>query len=496
MYIFFAALFSLPTLAFADPALVATTSGTARGIPSGATISFLGLPYAAVPVAALRFAPTQPPAPWTGEFTADHFGAACPQPSMFGNSVIGNEDCLTLNVWRPVSGSKLPMMVFFHGGGNSVGSSHDLNGASLYDGAALSEKGPAVIVTINYRLGALGFLAHPALSNENTDKISGNYALLDQLQALHWIRDNAAAFGGDPANVTVFGESAGAIDILALLASPRATGLFQRAIIESGFLTEQPLAAAEADGNKFAAALGCRSAACLREKSAEDIVKASSAGAGKLHAYAATIDGHILPTGVLEAFRSGRASHVSLLIGTNADEMTTLLPFLSDVKPTITASGYEEQLTKDFGPAAPAALALYPASNFLSPYVAYLNVATDSYAHCPARRIARSYGSQVYKYVFTHVSDNPLLAPYGAGHGLELPFVFHAASSLSFTELSLSEQVMGYWTNFARTGNPNGDGLVEWKPFSKDEFFEINSLPGMRSGFREAKCDFWDSLGN
>ncbi|MGZ3735003.1 MAG: carboxylesterase/lipase family protein [Bdellovibrionota bacterium] len=488
---------SLSTAHAGDPSLVNTKYGAVQGFNLDSTVSFRGIPYAAAPVGALRWAPSTPPAAHAETLVADHFGPACPQMQFFAlgsRETIGDEDCLSLNIWRPQAGANLPVMVFIHGGGNSVGSSHDLNGTSLYDGDSLANRGPAVVVTINYRLGVLGFLAHPGLSAQSPEGVSGNYALLDQIQALRWVRENIAGFGGNPANVTVFGESAGAIDILALLASPRAEGLFQRAIIESGFLTEQPLAVAEAEGLKFAKAIGCEDVACLRAKSAGDLVKAADLGEGKLRAYAAAVDGKILPTGVLDAFRAGRALRVPLIIGTNANEMSTLLPFVSDVRDTLTESGYAEQLNKDLGTTlGPKALALYPSAQYGSPYQAYLNVANDSFAHCPTRRIARAFGSPVWRYVFTHTSDNPFFAPYGAGHGLELPFVFRASENLSMQELRLADTFQGYWTSFARTGNPNGEGLPEWKSFRGSEYQQLDTETKAMSGFRGELCDFWDA---
>lgn len=501
--------FPLLSAAAADPSLVRAPAGPVVGLTLGQTHFYRGIPYAEAPVGAGRWAPPRPKAPWSEVRSAYRYGAKCPQPGAVGFD--GEEDCLTLNVWRPAAAAHpLPVMVFIHGGGNSLGSAaEEVGEVRIYDGRALSESGSVVVVTLNYRLGALGFLAHSALSRAGGYGGSGNYGLMDQLLALRWVQDNIGAFGGDPRHVTLFGESAGAINTLALMASPQADGLFHRAIVQSGFLTELPLPAAEAAGAAFATRAGCtgddaRVARCLRELPLRDLIRAGNSPDGALLAAAAlTIDGHILHGPVLERLRqrtlAGRGR--PLIIGTNADEMTTLGPAVAKTHEVRTEADFVAAIRQLYAERAKPVLAAYPLADYTSPRHALESLLADAFTHCPTRRVARAVAapaSPVWRYLFTHVPDHPSLARYGASHAFELPYVFRNLSPLlhSAREGELAKEISSFWQNFARTGqagvSPAG---VEWRDVGAQPLFrldlEMGPLPG---GFREAQCDFWDRL--
>lgn len=485
----------------ADQLQVETTKGAVIGAKAGATFVFKGIPYAAPPVGELRFQAPEPHSPWSTPLEAKTYGAKCLQIpfSSSGRETQGSEDCLFLNVWRPANTelSKLPVMVWVHGGGNVNGSSNDsLLGVDIYDGAWLSEHGPAVIVTINYRLGPLGFLAHPKVG-------SGNYALLDQLAALRWVQENAASFGGDASNVTLFGESAGAINTLSLLASPLSKGLFHRAIVQSGFLVEIPLAVSEEIGVKLSTSVGCEekedTAACLRTLSGAAILAAADyGGVGKLRASVPTIDGNVLSAGLLDTFRSGRAASVPLLIGATRDEMSTLGAIAADTDKVTTPEIFEERVRGYYGEKAEGVLALYPVSSFVSPRRAIEELLGDDAVHCPTRRIARALrgAAPVWNYLFSHVGDHPFSAPYRAAHAFEVPYVFHNQVPLLTTprEKELADKIATYWLNFARSGNPNSESLPPWPRNLGDHFANLDIEITSEQGFHAEKCDFLDTL--
>lgn len=484
-----------------------TSLGPVLGKRSGATVVFKGIPFAAPPVGELRFREPRDASPWKEPRIAHAYGSKCLQIPFNKKEpkAEGSEDCLYLNVWKPAGDvSGLPVMVFIHGGGNVNGSaSESFLGLEVYKGEYLASLG-AVLITINYRLGPLGFMAHPALSEENSPGGSGNYGLLDQIAALRWVKKNAAAFGGNSGNVTVFGESAGAIDILALIASPLAQGLFQKAIVQSGLLVEIPLAKQEELGTELAVKIGCgreidgASAACLREKSGQAILEAASYDTGgKLKASVPTIEGHVLPAGVLESLRGGRGS-IPLLIGTTAEEMRTLGPIAAGTDKIDTAEKYEALVRGYYGPRAGEVLARYPAGSYEMPRYALEDLLGDEAIQCPTRRVARAFAAAapVWRYVFSHVGDHPLSKPYGAGHAMELPYVFHNQLALVTTprEVKLSEQIAAYWFQFARSGNPNAEGLPAWPLSERDEHLSLDVEMAAGANFHGANCDFVDSL--
>lgn len=489
--------------AFASAPRAVTPYGEIEGLESDTTFAYLGIPYAASPAGQNRFKPPVSPTPWPKPLPAKKFGPVCPQSDLSTKKVKGQEDCLSLNIWRPKAITRaLPVMVFIHGGGNTIGSSADeVLGQKLYDGKKLAEEGN-VVVSLNYRLGTLGFLAHPSL--KTPEGLEGNYAILDQLFALKFVKNSVSNFGGDPNNITVFGESAGAINTLVLLASPLAQGLFQRAIVESGFITELPLTVAETQGLTFASNAGCPNstdaAACLRNLPTEKILETANKNSSALLGVGSpTIDGYVLKAGIVDSISSGSFNKVPTIIGTNRDEFRTLLPAVVDTGSIFTSDDYEKVLINHFGrEKAEEILAEYPASHHPSPKRALEEVLNDSMAHCPARSISRALvaaGTPTYRYVFTHTGDNAIYWPYGAGHALELPFVFGMMGfDRSFREHRFSREIRSYWSAFAATGNPRVKGQALWPSAQAEVYLDLAPSSEAKAGFRTERCDFWDEL--
>jgi para-nitrobenzyl esterase len=439
-----------------------------RALFSGGGV-FKGIAYAQPPVGPLRWRLPQPLIAWRGQRDAGAYGAACPQPETVWSKGAPptSEDCLLLNVWSP-SLSKhaaLPVMVFIHGGGFMNGSGNALT----YQGTALAAKG-VVVVTINYRLGVFGFLAAPQLSAESPRHVSGNYGLADQLAALRWVRANIAAFGGDPAKVTVFGQSAGAASISDLLTSPLAPGLFRAAIIESGPAGVpsgriQNLSQAEADGRAFFAG---QNASALRALAAPEVLRRwkAFADAHGLPRVAPIVDGWLLRQPPFDVYRAHRELPVPILIGTNARDNL----FHDD------ASRLAANLRAAYGPNAPAALQLYGVNGGRSgPPDPAGGTATEIWGtdrgmRCPTimqELWHAEQGAAVYAYQFEQ--SLPGLPAAGAAHAYELPYVFgylqptpRIPATYGAQDHALSAFMQAYWTDFAKTGNPNGAGLPVW----------------------------------
>lgn len=446
-------------------AAVPTQSGLVDGVEENGVIAFKGIPFAAPPTGPRRWRAPEPPAPWSGVRKADQFSPICPQQDAYPEDSPPepmSEDCLYLNIWRPAGArdAPLPVMVWIYGGGLINGSAS----TPLYAGDALARR-DVILVTANYRLGALGFLAHPDLTQESARKVSGNYGLLDQIAALDWVKRNIEAFGGDPGNVTVFGQSSGAISISALIASPLARGLFGRAIGQSGGLFEPvdvspefKLAGAEQVGLAFGAKLGAPSADALRALSAEEIVAARFNPQPN-------IDGHVLTETPYEAFAHGRQNDVDILVGSNADEG---LYFISGRE--ITAASLPDVLKQDFpsfivsliGPKAPAD-DIAAREAFVS-FEGDMRFGWNMWAW--ARLHAASGKGNAYYYRFSHAPPGE----DGATHGAEMRYVFEHLNleSRDWTrqDHALASAIAAYWTKFAKTGNPNGDGLPEWPAFA------------------------------
>jgi para-nitrobenzyl esterase len=461
---------------------VKTPSGVLEGglVDEGRVRVFKGVPYAAPPVGPLRWKTPRPAASWTGVRKADAFGAQCMQPAVFADIVFerpASEDCLYLNLWTPAgdASARLPVMVWIHGGGYQAGASHE----PRHDGVRLARNG-VILVTINYRLGVFGFFAHPALSKEEQSGSSGNYGVLDMIAALQWIRDNVAAFGGDPGNVTIFGESAGSFAVSALMAAPAAQGLFHKAIGESGAHFGPSLAAptrqaSEANGEKFATALGATTPEALRAKSADDVL----ATVAKWQPwFSPSIDGVVLREPVADTFAAGRQAKVPLLAGWNADESRGG-EVLAAERPT--AASFVAQTRKRFGPAADALLAVYPASTDAEALESAASLASDLFIGYSTWKWIEAHqatgNAPIYRYRFSRKipivpgqvrNGRPVTAEdIGARHAGEIEYVFgtlDTVKGVTWTpaDRTLSEAIGRYWTNFARTGDPNGNGLPAW----------------------------------
>src|SRR5215472_6400549 len=454
--------------------VVGTANGPVRGLANGTVNEFLGIPYAAPPVGALRWQPPQPAASWSGVRDATQFAPYCPQPPTPFGQASTSEDCLFLNVFTPShkqTGSHHPVMLWIHGGALVTGESND------YDPTQLVEDG-VTVVTINYRLGALGFLAHPALADASGQ--SGDYGLMDQQAALHWVQLNIASFGGNPHNVTIFGESAGGLSTLSQVASPQARALFESAIVESGSynLTQAPLASAEAAGEAFAARTGCASqtAACLRILPVSTIL-ADQNVAG----YTPNINSEVLPESLGAAFATGNFSRVPIINGTNRDEWR-LFVALSELEGNpVTASNYQSMISSTLGvPPAVAAIiaAVYPLAAFPSPSIALGAVGTDAIFACPALTIDQSVSRFVPTFAYEFNDENapelflpPVSFPYGAAHASEIQYVMDLPTAafpgtLSAQQLQLAAAMKGYWTDFAKLGFPASSGTPFWSLFN------------------------------
>jgi para-nitrobenzyl esterase len=444
---------------------------------------FEGVPYAAPPVGVLRWQAPQPVAQWDGVRKADQFGARCYQGDIFHDMIFRDkgisEDCLYLNIWTPSATAKktLPVLVYFHGGGFAAGSGDE----PRYDGTNFAKKG-IIVVTVNYRLGAFGFLAHPELTAESPYKASGNYGMLDQVAALQWVQRNIAEFGGDPAKVTIGGESAGSAAVSALMVSPLAARLFRGVIGESGamFNTGGPLAAlpldkAEKAGFDFAAALGANSLANLRAASAEDVLKCAMKGGGIR--FSIIVDGYFLPAEPASIYAAGKQSHVALLAGWNADEVRRSV--LED-KEKPTPASFHGMLTARFGDKADAAAKVYPASTDEEALAAAGDLASDTFIVYSTWKWIEAQAATGQAPVYRFRFDRPVPLPAGttiagvkglAGHFWELEYVFGALdtkkAAWTAEDRKASEEVAAYFANFIKTGNPNGAGLPKWPAFGK-----------------------------
>jgi len=464
--------------AFVSPSFgsdqVRTTAGIVEGRAStdGKILIFEGIPYAAPPDGDLRWKAPQPPANWPGVRKATEFGARCMQGPIYGDMNFRDngpsEDCLYLNVWTPAksAAAHLPVMVWIHGGGFVAGSSSE----PRQDGQNLAKKG-VVVVSFNYRLDIFGFFADSALAKESAHHAAGNYGLLDQVAALQWVKDNIAAFGGDPQNVTIFGESAGSFSVSALMATPLSRGLFHRAIGESGafFGTSLPLATladAEQIGAKFAKSIGAKSLADLRAIPAEKLLGEYLA-AGKF-AFPQDIDGYFLPDDVRSIFAAGKQARVPLLAGWNHDEDNFSAVF---GKQAPTAKNFIAFARSTFGDRAHEFLKLYPANSDEEAIQSANDLAGDDFiAYSTWKWLEMQLltgHSSVYRYEFDDAPPRStgagLETPVGAYHSAEIEFVFETLPSKNLPwrpgDFQLSDLISSYWTNFAKTGDPNNSGL-------------------------------------
>jgi para-nitrobenzyl esterase len=499
--------FAVITLAAGTDPVVKVTGGQISGrvIPAGGA-TFKGIPYAQPPLGALRWHAPVPVSPWKGVRDAATFGAACTQKISTWNSqeAQGNqEDCLYLNVWTsewPPKSPK-PIMVWLHGGGNTAGAAS----VDYFDGASLSQRG-IILVTINYRLGIFGFFVHPGLTAESGHHSSGNYGLLDQVAALKWVADNIANFGGDPKNVTVFGQSAGAIDVGYLLASPLSKGLVTRAIQESGppirfRFGSTPLSKAEEEGVKLAgdmkAPAGSDAIKFLRSLPAADLQKAAiSASADNSPLTGPIVDGWVLPTPALVTYSKGRELPVALIIGNNAREQAGP-PSTEELKKAI-ATNFGSSAAKAEEFYGVAAGGTGKSDPLFGP--ASIQFLADTKFRCGSIAEAIWHSDQkmpVYEYQFDHaIAGRP-----ATEHSAEVPYVFgnllpggFLGGPYSDADRKISNNIQEYWTNFAKTGDPNGGGLPNWPKFdaAARTYLEFkDNGPAANEGLRRAICDLY-----
>jgi len=502
--------------------------GALRGEITDGVAGFKGVPFAAPPVGELRWRAPQPAKPWSGVRDATAFGPACAQAAMGWNDNIAKtsrEDCLYLNVWTPARAKPdahpLPVMVFlpggaFHGGGAAGSSMIEPS----YDGQRLAKRG-VVVVSVNYRLGLFGFLAHPELTAESPDHASGAYAFLDQIAALQWVKANIAAFGGDPTNVTLMGQSAGAASVGYLMTSPLAHGLFEKAILHSGVairVDEKPLAAAEADGARLADALlgarhGAGAVAALRQRSAEDLLTALRATPELRRAepHSQIIDGYVLPESPAAVFQAGREVRIPMLIGLTARDGDDTMGVKGSVKADAAAADAARPLA---GSRTPAPLKSDDAKAVQDFYARYPDLAaeagrlyanatdpvggdaaivfgTDVYRRCGAALVARWHARRAptWRFEFSHGYE-----PLGATHLWDMMYLFGWLEPPADQprDARLVDQMQRYWTNFAKRGDPDGVGLPAWPRSGRGHYLDFASAGAVvRASTHAAACDLY-----
>jgi para-nitrobenzyl esterase len=508
--VWIAALCVAHTAAAQTGPIVDAPAGKARGAIIGDLNVFKGLPYARPPTGSRRWQRPEALAAWKGTRDATQFGAACYQPKSRSGSIYASElsamseDCLSLNVWAPAGARKAPVLIWIHGGSLTTGASSE----AMYDGARLAERG-IVVVSINYRLGVLGYLAHPGLSAESRQGVSGNYGLLDQIAALRWVNRNIAAFGGDAANVTIAGESAGALSVMYLMASPDARGLFAKAITQSAYMISTPElrnsrfgdVPAESAGVALAARLGVTDVAGLRAMDAAAITDAA-VRAGYLPF--GVIDGRVLPRQLVDVFDRGEQARVPILAGFNSGEIRSLR-FLAPPPPA-DAAAYATLIRARYADLADAFLELYP-SNDLAESV-LLPPRDALYGWTAERLVAKqtALGVPAFLYFFDHGYPAADAAGLHAFHASEIPYVFGTADRTtplwpkvpaSDSEAELSKAMSGYWASFAREGVPSAAAQPQWQPYGATRAYMafengpragIHLLPGMYELNEQVMC--------
>lgn len=493
----------------ADPLVVDAPAGVVKGGNEGAVRVFRGIPYALPPVGPARWTAPKPLPRWAGLRKADRFGPACYQPlgpaGVYTNAPAAmSEDCLYLNIWAPRHAGKAPVLVWIHGGALTGGWSSD----PVYDGAKFAARG-IVLVSINYRLGVLGFLAHPELSAESPRKVSGNYGLLDQIAALSWVRRNIAAFGGDPANVTIAGESAGGLSVMYLMASPDARGLFAKAIAESAYMISMPELSAQAFGTPSAEDTGLKLAAKLHARGIADLRALNGAAITALAAAAGyapwiTVDGKIVPRQLVDTFDRGEEARVPILAGFNQGEIRSLT-LLAPPAPA-TAADYDRTIRASYGNLADDFLKLYPDTDM---HESIFEATRDALYGWTAERLVRkqtALGVPSFLYFFDHGYPEADAAHLHAFHGSELPFVFGTLDRTpplwpqipaTDAQSRFSGAMVGYWASFARDGRPEVSGEPAWPAYGATgaymHFADVpepaaDLLPGMYALNEEVVC--------
>jgi para-nitrobenzyl esterase len=503
------------SLAAAAPAMaqpvVDAPSGSVQGKAEGDIRVFKGIPYAQPPVKALRWRPPVALPRWNGVKTTTEFGPACIQPTVKTPNLYSpdvplpsSEDCLTLNIWAPANAKKAPVFFWIHGGALVSGSSRE----PMYDGQKMAERG-VIVVSINYRLGVLGWLAHAGLSAESAQKVSGNYGLLDQIAALQWVRHNIAAFGGDTANVTIAGESAGALSVLYLLESPLARGLYAKAISQSGYMIAMPelkksvygAPSGEAAGQMLGGALQAPDVASLRAIDPQALTdNAAKLGFGPW----GVVDGLVLPQQMTEAFDQGKQAPVPLMAGFNQGEIRSLMMLAP--KAPATAAEYEAKIREQYGDLADGFLKLYPAADYKESIIA--NTRDALYGWTSERMALKqtAIGQPAYLYMFDHGYPAADSAGLHAFHASELPYVFGTFDQTpprwpkipeGAGERALSDAMRDYWTSFAKDGVPRAANAATWPAYGKAANYmhfadaphaAAGLMPGMYALHETAMC--------
>jgi para-nitrobenzyl esterase len=463
--------------------LVSVEGGKVEGVIENNITVFKGIPFAQPPVGDLRWKAPQPVKKWEGVLKANKFAPACPQMKLKYPGFTPpptSEDCLYLNVWTPAksSGERLPVMVWIYGGGFAMGATS----APVYSGEGLANMG-VIVVSIAYRVGPLGFMAHPELTAEAPNKVSGNYGLLDQIEALKWVQKNIKAFGGDPTKVTIFGESAGAESVSILAASPLTRGLFRGAISESGGSFSpvksarvpdcmQQLSGAENLGVEFMKRMGVSNLSELRKVSPDKWLDDPMAQMG---GFWPVVDGYVIAGDQYKLYEEGKYNDVAAIIGTNSDEGSL---FVRAVPP----DQYLQYVAAHFGPVSDKILKLYPVDSVTGTYRPLADLFRDGVFAWPswswAKLQTKTGKAKVFTYYFDEFKKEPMYAggplPAGAAHGSELVYVFkhleqNPNAKVTDEQKSLSEQMAKYWTNFTKNLDPNGEGLPQWPVFSEDK---------------------------
>ncbi|NBA86911.1 carboxylesterase family protein [Emticicia sp. CRIBPO] len=496
--ILFTFLIFCTSLAQAQLKKVKTAYGSVTGIIKDHVSIFKGVPFAAPPVGELRWKAPQPPKKWNGLLNCDTFSASPVQNNpvpfmMWTQEFIApakplSEDCLYLNIWTPAASNKakLPVIVWIYGGGFVSGSA----ACPIYDGEELSKKG-VIFISINYRVGIFGFLAHPELSKESGHG-SGNYALLDQIEALKWIRQNIGEFGGDPENVTIAGQSAGSMSVNALIASPLAKGLFQKAIAQSGGILggriSRQLSEAEKTGEAVSKQLSANSIAELRSKSAEEIQKAASAPGLR---FGPVLDDYVLPLDPVKYFQQKKQNNVAIMTGWVTGDGA-----LAGIQPS-TPEKFRQEAVAKYGDQSNTFLTLFKADNDEELKATQSKLGLISFGVLPSRLLSDYNEKPVYIYQFNHVPpDKPNFPNYGAFHTAEVPYALKTLKmwdrAWKTEDLNLENAMSDYWVNFARTGNPNGKGLPEWQPYNKTTgvIMEFTDSPKAVPGLLKKELDF------
>jgi para-nitrobenzyl esterase len=483
LFLALATLLCAAASAVAQISTVKVTGGAIEGVVKDGIASFKGIPFAAPPVGDFRWRSPQPVKPWTGVKKANEFAPGPMQDTSFGATLGGpqkiSEDCLYLNIWTGAkkAGEKLPVMVWIYGGGFGIG----MTSTPTYDGTNLAKKG-VVLVSVAYRVGPMGFLAHPELSKES-GKGSGAYGIQDMIAGLKWVKENIAQFGGDPSNVTIFGESAGGVAVGMLTASPMAKGLFQRAISESGGNMTPPresLTKAEEQGKAYLSKLGANDIKAARALSAEAIQKESQ-GMGSFWPVA---DGNTIMANQYELFEAGKFNDTPILVGTNSDEGALF------ARGSTTSAAFEQMIRSRFADGAEALLKAYPHSTDTEATRSNKDISRDSIFAWPTWAWAKLQSDKGKNKPFVYYFDRRTpVSPDGANHGSEISYVFGNLGGMGPTpgsngpeDKSLSELIMSYWVNFAKNGDPNGPGLPAWPAFHEKEpaTMIFDKSPGFR----------------